>query len=39
MADIDVKEEKSNNVFKYIFLFILFLGIGIGLGIFGAKKY
>ncbi len=39
MADIDVKEEKSNNVFKYIVLFILFLGIGVGLGIFGAKKY
>lgn len=39
MAEIDVKEEKSNNVFKYIVLFILFLGIGVGLGIFGAKKY
>lgn len=39
MAEIDVKEEKSNNAFKYICLFIIFLIIGGVIGYFGTKKY
>ena len=39
MAEIDIKESKSNNAFKYIIMFIIFMIIGGVIGFFGTKKY